>query len=77
MEPGQARQSRGLRTDRARRALGPAPFDEVIHEDDLALTFRTAAPGPGARGAGGAEAHPGPMKSILIMSIRVVQTTPV
>jgi glutamate 5-kinase len=28
---------RGLRTDQARRALGAAPYDEVIHRDNLVL----------------------------------------
>ncbi len=33
-----ARQIRGLRTDQARRALGSALYDEVIHRDNLVLT---------------------------------------
>jgi glutamate 5-kinase len=32
-----ARQIRGLRTDQARRALGAASYDEVIHKDNLVL----------------------------------------
>ena len=35
----EARQIRGLRTDQARQALGSAPYDEVIHKDNLVLTF--------------------------------------
>ncbi len=33
-----ARQIRGLRTDQARRAIGSALYDEVIHRDNLVLT---------------------------------------
>lgn len=33
-----ARQIRGLRTEQARRALGSALYDEVIHRDNLVLT---------------------------------------
>jgi glutamate 5-kinase len=34
----EARQIRGLRTDEARRALGTAQYDEVVHKDNLVLT---------------------------------------
>lgn len=33
-----ARQIRGLRTEQARRALGTALYDEVVHRDNLVLT---------------------------------------
>jgi glutamate 5-kinase len=34
-----ARQIRGLRTEQVRLALGTAPYDEVIHRDNLVLTL--------------------------------------
>jgi glutamate 5-kinase len=34
-----ARKIRGLRTDQARRALGSALYDEVVHRDNLVLTL--------------------------------------
>ncbi len=34
----EARIIRGLRTDQARQALGTAPYDEVVHRDNLVLT---------------------------------------
>jgi glutamate 5-kinase len=34
-----ARQIRGLRTDQAREVLGGAPYDEVVHKDNLVLTL--------------------------------------
>jgi glutamate 5-kinase len=34
-----ARQIRGLRTEQARQALGTALYDEVVHRDNLVLTF--------------------------------------
>jgi glutamate 5-kinase len=33
----EARQVRGLRTDQARRTLGAALYDEVVHRDNLVL----------------------------------------
>jgi glutamate 5-kinase len=35
----EARQIRGLRTDQARQTLGTALYDEVVHKDNLVLTF--------------------------------------
>jgi len=35
----EALQIRGLRTEQARQALGPALYDEVIHKDNLVLTL--------------------------------------
>jgi glutamate 5-kinase len=34
-----ARQIRGLRTDQVRQTLGGAPYDEVVHRDNLVLTL--------------------------------------
>jgi glutamate 5-kinase len=34
----EARLIRGLRTERIREALGSAPYDEVVHRDNLVLT---------------------------------------
>jgi glutamate 5-kinase len=35
----EARQIQGLRTEQARQALGAALYDEVVHRDNLVLTF--------------------------------------